>query len=104
MERHKLFFTIKRAVEQVDAQAQVVLYGSRARGDATPDSDWDLLILLSPPVNRAKRARLRRTLYDVELEMGEILNIVVEDVDYWVSERNRYSPFYQNVKREGITL
>ncbi|HOU15887.1 MAG TPA: nucleotidyltransferase domain-containing protein [Anaerolineae bacterium] len=104
MERNKLFFTIKRAVQQIDAQAQVFLYGSRARGDATPDSDWDLLILLSPPINRTKRTRLRHALYDVELEVGEILNAVVEDADYWVSERNRYSPFYQNVKREGIAL
>ncbi len=104
MERNKLFFAIKRAVRQIDAQAQVVLYGSRARGDATLDSDWDLLILLSPPVNRTKRTHLRRALYDVELEVDEILNVVVEDADYWASERNRYSPFYQNVKREGIAL
>lgn len=104
MERNKLFLAIKRAVQQVDAQAQVFLYGSRARGDATPDSDWDLLILLSPPVNRTKRIRLRRALYDIELAVDEILNALVEDAEYWHSERNRYSPFYQNVKREGIAL
>ena len=36
---------IKQNVHEVDAAAQVWLYGSRARGEAHDDSDWDILVL-----------------------------------------------------------
>jgi uncharacterized protein len=38
---------IKTIVKQIDPKADVILYGSRARGDERPDSDWDLLILVN---------------------------------------------------------
>ncbi|BCW96404.1 MAG: nucleotidyltransferase domain-containing protein [Fimbriimonadales bacterium] len=48
------------------AVEQIVLFGSRARGDADTQSDWDLLIILQDPLSRQKRielfARLNRTL------------------------------------------
>ena len=35
----------KQNVLEVEPTAQVLLYGSRARGDANKDSDWDVLVL-----------------------------------------------------------
>ena len=37
---------IRNTLREVEPGAQVILYGSRARGDAPPGSAWDLLILL----------------------------------------------------------
>ena len=36
---------VKATVRQIDPQAEVILFGSRARGDARKDSDWDFLVL-----------------------------------------------------------
>ena len=36
---------IKRNISEIDPKAQIILYGSRARGNEHKDSDWDLLIL-----------------------------------------------------------
>ena len=52
--------TIARIVETMNPEA-VYLFGSRARGDARPDSDYDLLVIVSddaPRVRAPSRQRL----------------------------------------------
>ncbi len=52
-----LIFHLKRAFgDRLDA---VVLYGSRARGDFRPDSDWDLLVVVEDlPLSPLKRHKI----------------------------------------------
>ena len=45
---------IRQAINLVDDKAEVILYGSRARGDEKEDSDWDILVLTDYPVNLEK--------------------------------------------------
>src|SRR5947208_3546629 len=53
---------------------RIILYGSRARGTATPESDYDFLIIEADPVvKREEMRRLRGSLLDVEVP-----------VDVWV--------------------
>jgi len=46
MESEVLLQRIKELVCAIEPTAQIFLYGSRARNDARPDSDWDILILV----------------------------------------------------------
>jgi len=40
MNREKLLEQIRRAVREVEPGAEIILYGSRSRGDAIAESDW----------------------------------------------------------------
>ena len=69
---------IKDIILQEDADAKVILYGSRARGTALKESDWDILILLNKPsVTFKEEQKIRHQLFDIELETGESISTFV---------------------------
>lgn len=94
---------IRRNIDLIDPKADVILYGSRARGDEHSDSDWDILILTDYSIDKEIEDRFRDTLYDLELETGEPLSIFIYSKDEWLGKQ-RITPFYRNVNREGISL
>jgi len=58
---------VRNSISSIDPNAEVILYGSRARGDERIDSDWDILILTDYPVNLQTKRISRDKLYDLEL-------------------------------------
>ena len=95
---------IRQTVRAIEPDAEVILYGSRARGDATADSDWDLLILVDGPVDAAREQGIRHRLYELEWESDEVLCSVICSREDWDSPLYRAMPFHQNVDRDGIAL
>lgn len=94
---------IKHQVQEIDPSAKVILYGSRARGDARPDSDWDILILVKSDVDISAEQLFRHKLYDVELELGESFSTYVYNQSQWKS-KYRMTPLYKNIAKEGLTI
>lgn len=78
----------------------IVLYGSAARGEASPDSDVDILVLLSGPVVLGRDLQtIIDALYPLQLELGRVLEAFpVDEAHYLLGE---YA-FYRQVQREGI--
>ena len=78
----------------------VVLYGSEVRGEATPDSDIDVLVLLDGPVNYGRDLETNLdVLYPLSLQLGRRISakpVVASEYE------NVNCPLYQNVHREGI--
>jgi predicted nucleotidyltransferase len=98
--RNMIFETVKKK----DPGAEIILFGSRARSQENNDSDWDILILLNnEEVPRKLEKEFRDELYNIELETGEPISTFVFSRSDWEG-KHKYTPLYQNIKRDGINL
>lgn len=82
---------------------RVVLFGSRARGDARDDSDWDILIILDKTKLEADDYdNISYPLRELGWRLKECINPVMYTLKDWM--KYSFSPFYHNVTNEGIIL
>ncbi len=94
---------IRNYINDIDKNAEIILYGSRARGDERTDSDWDVLILTNYPTDLKIENIFRNKLYDLELETGESFSVFAYSKDEWHTKQ-KITPFYHNVSQEGILI
>ena len=104
MSRKEVVNRIRETIHQADPTATAILYGSEARGDARPDSDIDLLILLEGDnMNLQREMQMTGPLYEIEWQTGVPVSPTVMLRKQWES-RPFKTPFYVNVMNEGIKL
>jgi uncharacterized protein len=94
---------IRQYVSEIEPSAEVILYGSRARGDEQLDSDWDIIILTSLSSDIDSERKFRHKLYDLELDTGESFSVFVYSKQNWQNIQ-RITPFYRNVTSEGVRI
>src|SRR5450759_378716 len=74
-----------RTIVERFAPERIVLFGSRARGDHQPESDYDLIVVLDTPLARGERDRpIRDALHGAEHHVDVIVYTPAE------FERSRY--------------
>jgi predicted nucleotidyltransferase len=80
---------------------RVVLYGSRARGDARPDSDWDVAVFLHDSEGLWRESkRLSPIETDILLRTGEL----VVTLPFPAGAYAQRTPLMHELRREGIDL
>jgi len=95
---------IKRRVSEKFDIRRYVLFGSKARGDATPESDVDLLIISGRELSHRERHCISDILFDVNLAYDTLFSYISVDETQWNSALHGFLPIHENIEREGITV
>ena len=84
--------------------SRLVLFGSRARGDADPDSDLDVLVILNTPVGREVEDYVTDCAWEVGLVHGiVVVPVTVSRLD-WEEGILSSSLLAIAVRREGVAV
>ncbi len=106
MTRHnRILREIQRLAHKLFANLpiSVYLYGSRARGDATKDSDWDLLIVTDDSLNISGAfEKFAYPFTEIGWSLDEQITPLLFTKSQWEAERNTL--FYLNVQNDAILL
>lgn len=100
----KILKLCKEALSEVDPSVQAILYGSRARGDAYADSDYDILLITDGEPDLIKEDQFRRKLFNIELETGYVFSITLYSKKQLSDPVYKEMPFIKNIKKDGISI
>jgi predicted nucleotidyltransferase len=83
---------------------EVVLYGSKARGDDRPDSDIDLLVLMDREMSWQEQQVVRDALYDVMLEHDVLFQTIIESKSEWWDGPHTFLLIVQETAHDGVLI
>lgn len=95
---------IKKGKEILPPGSEITLFGSRARGEAKTDSDWDILILIPGPeqISFTATSSYAAEFMILGYEIDEFIEPIVHSFAGW--EKRNFLPLYKNIQKEGIRL
>ena len=91
-------------MKSVDPLAITILFGSRARGDASEESDWDFLVLSNANDLETLASVMRREMrIKVEMVHDIAVSLLVKNKMVW-EEEYAVTNIYDSIREEGIVL
>ncbi len=83
--------SIKSQVLHVVPGARVLLFGSRANGIPTEESDWDILILTKEKFPKATKGLIQEKVFPISVEFATFINLMLVQEDDWKTNPRYYS-------------
>ena len=100
----KILETFKSSLFKRLALHKIILFGSRARGDAEPYSDMDVVVVLDQKPEEYDSAYVSDCAWEAGFEHGIVVVPIVFSRDEWEKSPERYSLLAMAVKKEGVTI
>ncbi|MDU4959067.1 MAG: nucleotidyltransferase domain-containing protein [Sporomusaceae bacterium] len=95
---------LKRRVRAQTAIEQVVVFGSVARGEATEESDLDVLVVTKEPVSYLVETAIFDIAFFINIEYDTNISVLVVPKDKWESPVWSLLPLHQAIMREGVAV
>jgi len=83
---------------------RIIVFGSRARGDADPDPDMDMLVILNGPNSADARKHVSDCAWEAGFNHGLVVSPIVVSRQNWENGPERYFLLAQAVEEEGIAV
>ena len=83
---------------------KLILFGSRAKGNADPYSDMDLVAIIDGPSDQGIRDYISHCAWEAGFPHGIVVVPVVFTKDEWENGPERHSLLVQAVKTDGIAV
>ena len=83
---------------------EVILFGSKARGEDDEESDIDLLLLTARPIHWRERHAIVDTLFDIELKHDAVISIIINTLFDWSQGICTVLPIHKEIDAEGIMI
>ena len=80
---------------------EVILFGSKARGDDDPESDVDLLVLTPRPLTWQEKKKVIYALFDVEMEHDVVISTLIAPRSQWKEGYFSVLPIHDEIAEEG---
>lgn len=81
---------------------EVMLFGSKARGDDDAESDIDLLVLTSQPVSWDERKAINNALYEIQLRHDVVISTLITTVTEWNEGTFSVLPIHEEILDQGV--
>lgn len=94
---------LKLRLQEITPINRVVVFGSRARGDASPDSDLDVFIEI-PELNAALRRKISEIAWEVSLDEEILISTFVVTTAAILDSPFGANPILRTITTEGITV
>jgi uncharacterized protein len=95
---------VKEIVYRYDKEAEIILFGSRARGDWHEESDWDFLVLSELDERTEVKEKIREDiLSEIEYKIFEVVFTLFHNKKVW-EEDYAVTDIYDSIAEDGINI